>query len=330
MFRHIMLLMVAGLMSMPLLAKDKPTLTVYSYSSFLSDWGPGQKIAADFEAQCDCHVNIVSIGDGVAILNRLRLEGSKTKADVILGLDTNLIATAKKADLVQPHQLTQPTNLAIDWWDSQFVPYDHGYFAFIYNQEKITTPPASFADLLNNDHHWKIVYQDPRTSTPGLGLLLWVNKVYGANAIDAWHKIADHTLTVTKGWSESYSLFLNGEADFVLSYSTSPAVHIMNDNDHRYQAAIFTEGHYQQIEVVAITKQTKQLELAQQFIAFLLTPEAQQQFMTKNIMYPVIDIAQPVAFQQLKPVNKGLSFTADQVYTEQKEWIKQWQNAVSQ
>ncbi len=35
----------------------------------------------------------------------------------------------------------------------------------------------------------KIVIEDPRTSTPGLGLLLWVKSVYGDKAGDAWGKL---------------------------------------------------------------------------------------------------------------------------------------------
>lgn len=334
MFRSIMMFVsvcaLAFSFIFPAIAKDKPQLTVYSYSSFLSQWGPGEKIKQDFEAQCDCQVNIVSIGDGVTIINRLRLEGAKTNADVMVGLDTNLIHLAKSANLVQPHHITKPDNLAVDWWDTEFIPYDYGYFAFIYNQEKISAPPESLDQLLNNDHNWKIIYQDPRTSTPGLGLLLWINKVYGDKATTAWQNMAQHTLTVTKGWSESYSLFLKGEADFVLSYNTSPVVHIINDQDYRYKAAVFTEGHYQQIEIAAITQATKQPELARQFLAFLLTPAIQRQFVEKNVMYPAIKIPLPEAYQSIPAISHALSFTPEEVNANQKQWIKQWQNAVSQ
>ncbi|WP_392562298.1 thiamine ABC transporter substrate binding subunit [Orbus sturtevantii] len=317
------------LLGLPLFAKDKPVLTVYSYSSFLSEWGPGNKIKQDFQTKCDCLVNMVSIDDGVMILNRLRLEGERSKADIIIGLDTSLIGQANKADLIQPHQMTRPTNLAIDWWDKQFIPYDYGYFAFIYNKEHITSPPQSFAELLNHPE-WKIVYQDPRTSTPGLGLLLWVNNIYAQDSANIWQKLAKQTLTVTKGWSESYGLFLQGEADFVLSYTTSPAVHMINDNDHRYQAAIFDEGNYRQIELAAITKYSQQPELAKQFLAFLLTPAVQQLIAEKNIMYPAVNTTVPAAYAEIPQVTKSLSFNENEVFNNQKKWIKQWQRAVSQ
>lgn len=310
-------------------AVNATTLTVYSYSSFLSEWGPGSAIKKGFEAQCNCTLNIVPSGDGVAILNRVKLEGSKTKADVIVGLDNNVMGQAKLANIVLPHQITKPDNLRIDWWDTQFMPYDYGYFAFIYNQDKLKNPPQSLHELIENKPNWKIVYQDPRTSTPGLGLLFWMQKVYGDSAVQAWKTLSKHTLTVTKGWSEAYGLFLQGEADLVLSYSTSPAAHMINEDDNSYVAAIFDEGHYRQVEVAAIVKYTKHPELAQAFLNYLLTDASQRQFAEKNVMYPIMNIELPGAYQQLKPINKALEFDNDTIDKYQKIWVRQWQTAVS-
>jgi len=36
------------------LAADKPVLTIYTYDSFASEWGPGPLIEKAFEAQCSC------------------------------------------------------------------------------------------------------------------------------------------------------------------------------------------------------------------------------------------------------------------------------------
>ena len=56
-----------------------------------------------FEKDCDCTLEWVAPGDGVAMLNRLKLEGANTKADVVLGLDTNLTAEAQKTGLFGKH-----------------------------------------------------------------------------------------------------------------------------------------------------------------------------------------------------------------------------------
>src|SRR6185369_2813751 len=56
---------------------DAPKLTVYTYSSFIAEWGPGPKITPIFEQQCGCKIDWVSVGDGAALLSRLKLEGNK-------------------------------------------------------------------------------------------------------------------------------------------------------------------------------------------------------------------------------------------------------------
>ncbi|MCO6524160.1 MAG: thiamine ABC transporter substrate binding subunit [Candidatus Schmidhempelia sp.] len=310
-------------------AESTPTLTVYTYSSFISDWGPGLKIKHLFEQQCHCQIKFKAFGDGVTLLNRLKLEGKKSKADIIIGLDNNLIAATKSADIVQPHHITPFKNQQLSWWDEDFIPYDYGYFAFIYNRQKIINPPVSMQQLLDSNNNWRIVYADPRTSTPGLGLLLWMQSIYGEKTAQAWHTMSQKTLTVTKSWSEAYSLFLQDEADFVLSYDTSPVAHLLNQHDDRYVAAAFSEGHYQQIEVAGIVKTTQQFDLAQQFLYFLASNEAQYLLAIHNIMHPVIKIALPAAFKQLMVVNKFYMMSPDMIEANRARWIETWQNAVS-
>ena len=72
-----------------------PTLVVYTYDSFTSEWGPGPQVKAAFEAQCVCSLELVGLEDGVSMLNRLKLEGSNTRADLLLGIDTSLTAEAR-------------------------------------------------------------------------------------------------------------------------------------------------------------------------------------------------------------------------------------------
>ena len=102
--------------------------------------------------------------------------------------------------------------------------------------------------------------------------MLWVKAVYGDKAADAWAKLKRRVLTVTPGWSEAYGLFTKGEAQMVLSYTTSPAYHIIAEGTERYQAASFAEGHYLQIEVAGMTANGAENPLARQFLAFMTGP----------------------------------------------------------
>ncbi|MCF7371968.1 thiamine ABC transporter substrate binding subunit [Vibrio sp. J2-3(2022)] len=306
------------------------TLTIYTYDSFAADWGPGPKIEQAFEAICSCDVNFVALDDGVSILNRLRLEGGNSKADIVLGLDNNLMAEAKKTGLLTEHNVdTANTVLPNGWSDTTFVPYDYGYFAFVYNTEKLANPPKSMKELVETRDDLKVIYQDPRTSTPGQGLMLWMKSIYGDDVTQAWQKLASKTVTVTKGWSEAYSMFLNGESDLVLSYTTSPAYHLIAENDSKFATANFAEGHYMQVEVAAKVKGAKNSELADQFMSFILSDEFQSAMPTGNWMYPVTDVELPKGFETLSVPNKSLSFSADEVAKMRKSWIREWQSALT-
>ncbi|HCE1952795.1 thiamine ABC transporter substrate binding subunit [Vibrio parahaemolyticus] len=306
------------------------TLTIYTYDSFAADWGPGPKIEQAFEAKCGCDVNFVALDDGVSILNRLRLEGGNSKADIVLGLDNNLMAEAKKTGLLTEHNVdTANTVLPNGWSDTTFVPYDYGYFAFVYNKEKLANPPKSMKELVETRDDLKVIYQDPRTSTPGQGLMLWMKSIYGDDVTQAWQKLASKTVTVTKGWSEAYSMFLNGESDLVLSYTTSPAYHLIAENDSKFATANFAEGHYMQVEVTAKVKGSKNSELADQFMNFILSDEFQSAMPTGNWMYPVTDVELPKGFETLSVPSKSLSFSADEVAKMRKSWIREWQSALT-
>jgi len=313
-------------------AQDKKVLSVYTYESFVSEWGPGPKVKAAFEKTCDCTVNFVGVADGVALLNRLKLEGASSKADVVVGLDTNLIAEAKDTGLFEASGIdASAAKVPGGFKDDVFVPYDYGHFAVVYDSQTLKNPPKSLKELVEGDPSQKIAIQDPRTSTPGLGLLLWVKSVYGDKAPEAWAKLKDRVLTVTPGWSESYGLFTKGEVPMVLSYTTSPAYHMVAEHSERYQAASFEEGHYIQIEVAGLLKNAPEKDLGKTFLSFILTPGFQDAIPENNWMMPVTTTSQPLpdAFNKLVQPTKTFLMSPEEVAKNRKAWIDEWLTAMS-
>ncbi|MBD3786817.1 MAG: thiamine ABC transporter substrate binding subunit [Sphingomonadales bacterium] len=280
-------LMLAGLLlASPVLADEKPVLTVYAPDYFTSEWGPGPAIEAGFETVCDCDLKFVA-GD---MLPRILLEGEKTEADAVIGLNTDVTARARATGLFAPHnEETSALSLPIAWTDPVFLPFNWGETAFVYDKTRLTNPPASFQELIDApDDAYKIAIQDPRSSASGLALLLWVKAIYGDQAPQVWAKLAPKVLTVTPGWSESYGLFTDGEVDMVLSYTTSPAYHLIAEQDDTKVAAIFPEGHYFSTEVAAQLRTTDQPELAQKFMDYILSDDFQGMIATANWSYPAV------------------------------------------
>ena len=309
-------------------AQDRPVLTVMTYDSFASDWGPGPAIETGFEATCGCDLRFVAGGDGAALLARLRLEGARTETDVVVGLDTALVAAAAETGLFAEHGAVA-TEVPVPWNDPTFIPYDWGWFAFVYDKTRLATPPDSFVALAASD--LRIVIQDPRSSTPGLGLLYWVKAAYGDGARGIWEGLSDNIVTVTKGWTEAYDLFLDGEADMVLSYTTSPAYHLIAEEDETYAAAAFTEGHYLQVELAAKVASTDQPELADAFLDFLTGPEAQGVIPTTNWMYPAVtpEAGLPKGFETLTVPAKSLLFPPAEAAAVRDGALDEWRDALS-
>ncbi len=324
-------LLTAALVSLAGIASaETPVLTVYTYDSFVADWGPGPAIEAAFEKTCACDLQFVGAGDGAALLSRLRLEGARSDADVVLGLDTSLMATAKATGLFARNGgVPTGLDLPITWTDDTFLPFDWGYFAFVYDKTKLKNPPTSFAALL--DSGASIVIEDPRSSTPGLGLLLWVKQVFGDQAEGYWQALAPQIVTVTKGWSEAYGMFLQGEADMVLSYTTSPAYHLIAEGDDTKAAARFDEGQYLQVEVAAKLANTDQPALADKFLAFMLTDAFQSLIPTNNWMYPARTPAAglPDGFDTLVTPTKSVLVPVYAVPAVRTQALDEWLSALS-
>ncbi len=309
-------------------ASDVKELVIYTYESFTAEWGPGPKVEKSFEAKCGCDLKFVSVADGVAILNRLRLEGGRAEADIVLGLDTNLTYEAQETGLFAPHGIDTATlSVPGGYTDLVFVPFDYAHFAVIYDSEKLKAPPTSLRELVEGDPDQKIIIQDPRTSTPGLGLLLWMKAVYGDKAAGAWKQLSPRILTVTPGWSEAYGLFTKGEAEMVLSYTTSPAYHAIVEGSDRYRAAAFSEGHYLQVEVAAQTKKGSANPLAKQFLEFMISPAFQDIIPENNWMLPAGKLSVPLnaAFDNLVRPEKTLLINAAEVAANRAAWTDEWQ-----
>jgi thiamine transport system substrate-binding protein len=322
-------LLAAGLATLATAAAaETPVLTVLTYDSFTSEWGPGPAIESAFEATCACDLRFVPAGDGAALLARVQLEGAASEADVVLGLDTSLTAAAAATGLFAPHGVTAATTLPVAFDDPLFLPFDWGWFAFVHDTTRLPEAPKSFDALAASD--LKIVIQDPRSSTPGLGLLMWVKAAHGDRAGEVWAALADNIVTVTPGWSEAYGLFLEGEADMVLSYTTSPAYHLIAEGDATKAAALFDEGHYMQVEVAGKLAATDQPALADQFLAFMLTDAFQSVIPQTNWMYPAVTPAAglPDGFDAFRPA-RSLLLSPDEAQSLRDAALAEWQAALA-
>lgn len=309
-------------------AAQDTVLTVYAPDYFVSEWGPGPQIETLFEARCDCDLQFKP-GD---LLPRILLEGDRTEADVVIGLNTDVTKRARDSGLFAPHEADlSALTLPVDWTDDTFLPFNYSHTAFVYDTTRVATPPESFEALLDAPDDLRLVIQDPRSSISGMALALWVQAVYGEGAEDAWARLAPKIVTVTRGWSEAYGLFTEGEADMVLSYTTSPAYHIIAEDDQTKRAAIFPEGHYFLVELAAVLAGTEQPGLARDFMDFILSPDFQGMIATGNWSIPAaLPRAEwPAGFQALELPETVLFYSEDEAAALRDTAIEAWRIGLS-
>ncbi len=117
----------------------------------------------------------------------------------------------------------------------------------------------------------------------------------------------------------------------VLSYTTSPAYHLIAEDDATKSAAVFDEGHYMQIEVAGKIATTDQPELADAFLTFMGSNAFQSIIPTTNWMYParVPTGGLPQGFEAIVAPEKALLLTAQEANAVRDLALEEWLTALS-
>jgi thiamine transport system substrate-binding protein len=266
-------------------------LVVYTYDSFVSEWGAGPKIAPLFEKATGIKVKFLSKGDGGQLLSTLLLGKEESDADIVLGLDNFLAPKALATRLFRAYEPAGykaiPPELKLDP-SKRLIPYDWGNYAIVWDSAKLKNPPSCLEDLAKPEYAKKLILLDPRTSTPGLGFLAWTKAVYGKAWRDYWRRLRPSVLTLAPGWDQGYGLFTSGEAPLVLSYAADGAYHLEYEKTERYKALAFTDGFVTQIETAGILAAAKHPGNAEKFMDFLVSAECQRELPLTQWMYPVL------------------------------------------
>jgi len=313
--------------------EEEAELVIYAYDSFVAEWGPAPLVIPKFEEKHGVQVKVISVGDAGQVLNRAILEKDNPQADIVLGIDNNMLSRALEEQVLQPYRSPNldaiPGQLIFDPTHS-VTPFDYGYFAFVYDSNALEDPPESLEELTDPRFRKRVIVQDPRTSSPGLGFLLWTIAVYGEEYLEYWKRLQPSLLTITDGWDTAYGMFTSGEAPIVLSYTTSPAYHVEYEQTERYRALLFEEGNYLQIEGMGILKGASHPELARKFIDFVLTEDFQAEIPLTNWMYPVDpQVATPDSFRFAPEPERALQLPAAEVRNNRERWVKAWVKLVS-
>lgn len=309
------------------------TVKVVVHDSFqISD-----ELVAQFETSSGYDLQIVTNGDGGALVNKLILTKDAPLGDVAYGVDNTFASRALNegvfADYVSANEGEKAAELrlpgdesltAIDFGDV-CLNEDLNYFSAVDLSE-----PLDKDGFFNPAHADKLVVTNPATSTPGLSFLLATIGHFGEDGyLDYWRELVDNGVKIVDGWEDAYYVDFTGTGEgdrpVVLSYASSPAFTVPEGEDLSTTAALLNTC-FRQVEYAGVLSGAANPEGAQAFIDFLLTTDYQDTIADAMYMYPVTEGAYlPESWENFAPIPEETVWLDPALIDQKREqWIKEW------
>lgn len=310
---------------------ETDSVVIYGYDSL-----PGtlrRALSEHMESEYGVEVDLQRLGDTGAVFTQLFLEREAPQADVVIGLDDSYLPRLRADSILEPYrpadlQLVRD-ELLIDP-EYYAVPFDFGYITLNIDSQELENIPQTWDDLLREEYRNSFVMLNPGTSSPGRNFLLYTIAVFGEDGyLDYWRELRPNVLTVTSGWSDGYGLYTQGEAPMVVSYEASPAYHREFEETDRYQAVLFDDAAYLQVEVAGIVRGAQNRLNAERVMDYIVSEEFQSLIPLSQFMYPVHPAVElPDSFTAGPEVVDAVSLDPALVGEKFSTWLMEWEDVM--
>jgi thiamine transport system substrate-binding protein len=318
------------------------SLTVMVHDSFSSSEG----VIREFEQANNVKITFLKSGDAGAALNKAILSKDAPLADIFFGVDNTFLSRAIDSGIFESYASPMlehtPDEFNLDL-KNRALPVDYADVCINYSKAffaKNGLPvPATLDDLTKPEYNGMLVVENPATSSPGLAFLLATIQKYGdPGYLDYWKSLKANGLVVVDGWETAYYTNFSassgaGPQPMVLSYSTSPAAEVAFSStplDDSPTAAITASGTcFRQIEFVGILAGTRNRDLAEKFIDFMLDVPFQEDMPLNMFVYPVNNQASlPEIFTKYALTTSEPASIPENITSQREAWIEAWTQAV--
>ena len=319
------------------------TLTVMTHDSFAMS----EAVAAEFEAAHSVELRFLESGDAGEALNKAILAKGNPLGDVLYGVDNTFLSRALEEGIFEPYSSPLlegiPDEFRLDPADAA-LPVDYGDVCVNYDKayfrEQNYPPPATLEDLTRPEYRDLLVVENPATSSPGLAFLLATVGHFGKEGyLDYWQALKDNGVRVVNDWETAYNAEFSGSAGkgprpLVVSYGSSPPFEVMFAEipiDDAPTGVVNGAGAcFRQIEFVGILMGTKNRDLAEKWVDFMLSTRFQEDLPLQMFVFPVNPQAQlDDTFQKYlaMPERPAIVSPAD-IAANREEWIRAWTEVV--
>ena len=319
------------------------TLTIMTHDSFAAS----ANVIAEFESANNVKLQFIKSGDAGAALGKAILAKGQPLADVFYGVDNTFLSRALDEGIYEPYASPEladiPDQFKLDSTNNA-LPVDYGDVCLNYDKAYFSphsiAPPANLEDLAKPAYKGLTVVENPSTSSPGLAFLLATIGHFGDPAyLDYWKNLRANGVKVDDDWDTAYDTDFSGSSGHgaypvVVSYGSSPPFEVIEAPSPVTEAptgAVISDGScFRQIEFVGILKGTPNLDLAQKWVDFMLSPIFQADMPLQMYVFPVNTKA-PLndTFQKYLaiPPHPAVVSPAD-IAANRDKWIQAWTDAV--
>jgi thiamine transport system substrate-binding protein len=317
------------------------TLTIMTHDSFAAS----ESVIQAFENQNNVKVQILTSGDAGTAVNKAILAKENPLADVFYGVDNTFLSRALDEGIFEAYKPpildSIPDQFKLDP-QNRAVPIDYGDVCLNYDKDYFAKrnlqPPQNLIDLEKPEYRSMLVVENPASSSPGLAFLLATIGRFGdPQYLDYWKKLVDNDVLVVNSWEQAYNTEFSrygGTRPIVVSYGSSPPFEVIYSDTPITEpsTAVITADRscFRQIEFAGILNGTKNRDLAEKWIDFMLSTTFQEDIPLQMFVFPVNPAAKlDERFTKFMSVpTETASISPDEIAAKRDTWIKSWTETV--
>jgi iron(III) transport system substrate-binding protein len=312
----------AAALALPALAQaQEKVLNVYSARHYQTD----EQLYGEFTRQTGVKINRIELGDE-PLLERMKSEGDKSPADVVLLVDATRLFRAQKDGLFQPVEskvLTQRIPAEFRASDNTWFGFSSRARVIVYNKANVDPKDVQTYESLADPKNKGKVCTRSGSHPYNLSLFGAMIEHVGLEKTEAWLKgiVANQARSPKGGDTDQIKAVASGECGVALT-NTYYWVRLMRSDKPADQEVVSkvgmvwpnqaTTGVHMNLAGGAVARHSPNRATAVQFLEYLASDQAQAYFANGNNEWPTVDSAE-TGNQALQSLG---TFKADKMRTD--------------
>lgn len=261
----------------------KPEINVFNWGEFISNGEDGSMdVVKEFERRYDVKVNYTTYETNEQLYNLL--SSSNSSYDVIIPSDYMISKLIEEDKLMEINYNNIPNdknimkeykNLPFDKENKYSVPYSWGVVAMVYNTEMVKEKPDSFSVLWDKKYSGNILMINNSRDAMAISMQLKgiVPDVVTKENVDvAANYLSEQKPLLKKYVMDQVFTEMEGNQAAIAPYYAGDIAVMMSNND-KLDYVLPKEGSNLFVDSMCIPKGSKNPELAEKFINFMLEGE---------------------------------------------------------